>query len=1013
MRLRAFFACLGLCVWLGAQAQVPCCDLAGDVAQGLQLSFPDTTHPCLVQVCLPQFFDDACVDMALFHEPIWGDTSLPVVGPAPLQLCYQHEYTSSGTYTIVLPVQRFDPVTLEPCGEAALDTTITLSCDTSPGACCADPQAFQSLIDQGWQVSVDGCSVEICAPQFDDDCYVLTTMGPDWGDGSVTLPALSPLADCYAYTYAGDGTYIVSGVICEVDASGNLCWCAPMTTTVVVDACDSPPDTCCTDLPGFQSLIDQGWQVSVDSCTVQVCAPQFATDDCYWLSTADLDWGDGSGTLPVLSPLDSCYTHTYTSDGVYDISGVICELGLHDSLPCWCEAMHVTVAIDGCGTPPDTCCADRDAFLDKVHQGWEVYVYGHEVVICAPQFDSLCHLSMWTQPDWGDGSAGLPEVSPLQPCYTHVYDSCGTYRVRLTVCEHASDGCICWCEPVEVLVEVACPPGDLCCADTLAFYDRVVQGYEMAVDDCCVKLHPAALDSCDQVTQWCIDGLCVDGPFIDQDEFVWCFAQSGHHEICFTAELVDPLTGQVCAQATYCDTMYVDCAPACACGPWDLQYSVVTADIPPVSIHFGLSCGDTIFYDPQWLQFVVSGMAHCQPSPTWNCVAEPLEWKLVRPHPLDDLAGALGGNPFNLAFPPDAFEQPGLYRLLLYSKCGDELCACEIVIVVAEEDLCCTDEQAFYDRVQQGFDWDHVPGSPCCIVVEPAALTDCDLVGGWSWGDGQSAVGPFVPDEPVVHCYAQGGTYEICMSAVEVDPATGAVCWEAAVCDTLELSTCPSDPCGCSWSPVSIGTPAVTWAAECGDTLVLDLPCPTDEVVVAGVVSCVSDAPTGGPCDDPAHVTWVLHRPDSLPALEATVPGPHYTIVLTDSMLAAPGLYTLELYSTCDTVACSCRISFLYPCGTPTNVQRPEWTRGLRLVPNPAAQQAYVLVPAEAVGQLTGWRLQLLSAQGQRLQVLELGELAASRIVVELEGLPDAVYELVLFDAEGRPQWSHQLVKQE
>lgn len=97
---------------------------------------------------------------------------------------------------------------------------------------------------------------------------------------------------------------------------------------------------------------------------------------------------------------------------------------------------------------------------------------------------------------------------------------------------------------------------------------------------------------------------------------------------------------------------------------------------------------------------------------------------------------------------------------------------------------CCTDYQAFCDRVDAGFDIPFNNPTNCTVGVSPRALNECDQVF-WLWGDGTSSTAPW--NTSVTHIYSTPGTYTICMIVREVD-SNGEVCWEKEFCRTVEVN---------------------------------------------------------------------------------------------------------------------------------------------------------------------------------------------------------------------------------
>ena len=100
-----------------------------------------------------------------------------------------------------------------------------------------------------------------------------------------------------------------------------------------------------------------------DSCNVlTVDAPQFGP--CHWFGTSGPDWGDGSITLPVITPAVGAgpWTHTYNNDGSYDICITVFE-GEDIDNSCWQKDMCTTVQID-CSCDTTDLCDNLDLGLD-------------------------------------------------------------------------------------------------------------------------------------------------------------------------------------------------------------------------------------------------------------------------------------------------------------------------------------------------------------------------------------------------------------------------------------------------------------------------------------------------------------------------------------------------------------------------------------------------------------------------------------------------------------------------
>ena len=775
------------CASAKLHTQTPCCDFAGDLAQGWQVSYPDPANPCIVQVCAPQFFDDLCTEQIANSDLDWGDGTpvFPVL--TDMQDCYTHEYQTPGVYVISTPIIRMD-VTGGVCDSGVMAVTVEAGC--SANVCCSDQQQFLDKIAQGWQAEVDGCHLQLCAFQFlDNDCYYLSTSELDWGDGNVVLDVLTPFAGCYEHTYSGSGVYSIKATICEADENGNICWCAPMEITITV-----------------------------------VCAP-----------------------------------------------------------------------------PPPECCKDQEAFLDKIKQGWQVNQNECEVSLCAPQFDSSCYVLTWETPDWGDGSPGQPGNSPMQSCYSHTYDNSGSYEITATVCEVDSSGCICWCEQMNTVVEVDCGVPTDCCADSLGFFDRISQGFSISQQGCCINLKPKALGPCDVVTEWCFDGTCVPSSPAS-GAVTWCFDQSGSHEICMKAALIDPATGAICTDTVYCETITMECdSTDCVCGPWDLSYGIYAPN-SNVAFQEPVNCGDTINVLCGNSVCLIGQLNCIGQSADPTCEGTPLWWQITDPNnPLLQIHGDILTPDVAICLNDAILSQPGVYIFTIYGACGTNQCTCTIYLNVTEcNDICCANPDAFFDRVNEGFSL--VTQQGCCIVVEPKALNDCDVVTEWCF-DGVCVPGS---SGPTTWCFDQSGPHEVCMKAAMIDQ-DGNICAEAVFCDTLELN-CDQ---GCSCGPWEVEgvlydneQPAATldFEADCGDTI--EFGCNWDKLTLSGTVHCLPGPAVD--CKFPNFGYAVLYAPDNGPVINILLIGNTFGINLGSAFFSVPGTYKLVVGAQCGDASCEC-----------------------------------------------------------------------------------------------------------
>ena len=111
-------------------------------------------------------------------------------------------------------------------------------------ACCEDEEGFYDLLDMGWTVSQNGCSVTVSAPQL-DSCHWLSQSEPDWGDGSVAGQVITSATGTWTHVYSGGaGTVTMCATIFEGDNPEDACFSGEMCTEVELIDCPEPPVPC-------------------------------------------------------------------------------------------------------------------------------------------------------------------------------------------------------------------------------------------------------------------------------------------------------------------------------------------------------------------------------------------------------------------------------------------------------------------------------------------------------------------------------------------------------------------------------------------------------------------------------------------------------------------------------------------------------------------------------------------------------------------------------------------------
>lgn len=237
---------------------------------------------------------------------------------------------------------------------------------------------------------------------------------------------------------------------------------------------------------------------------------------------------------------------------------------------------------------------------------------------------------------------------------------------------------------------------------------------------------------------------------------------------------------------------------------------------------------------------------------------------------------------------------------------GTERAICmDTVYMDCIPNTCCTDYQAFMDRVNAGFDF-NFNAADCSISVTPNSLDSCQQVISWTWGDGNTSTGPFPSSISVNYHYEYDSDFTVCMTVAEYLPNADS-CWNATFCDTISVNCSPA--CQCSgFSNVTVSAGGSTpLALTCGGTA--SIACP-----VGGLNFSTNFACNLSSCV-PANMTWWLHKPFTTP-LFGNISGGGFTV--PEILLQGPGTYNLTLTGVCAGDSCTCmnQLVILEDCDT-------------------------------------------------------------------------------------------------
>jgi PKD repeat protein len=107
---------------------------------------------------------------------------------------------------------------------------------------------------------------------------------------------------------------------------------------------------------------------------------------------------------------------------------------------------------------------------------------------------------------------------------------------------------------------------DSCCVDSLGFVANVNAGFSWSLNAGCEYVFvPDQLNDCQQVLEWSWgDGEVSTGPFTGSSEIIHTFSESGEYVVCMQVAELDELTGAICWEAVFCDTLLLECGDLCA-----------------------------------------------------------------------------------------------------------------------------------------------------------------------------------------------------------------------------------------------------------------------------------------------------------------------------------------------------------------------------------------------------------------------------------------------------------------
>ena len=342
-------------------------------------------------------------------------------------------------------------------------------------------------------------------------------------------------------------------------------------------------------------------------------------------------------------------------------------------------------------------------------------------------------------------------------------------------------------------------------------------------------------------------------------------------------------------------------------------------------------CGDTLSVpcNPQFSP-VLTGAFNC----TGVCSQTGIIYEIRKPAGGQIVQqGVLTYPNFTLPLLASYFTSAGFYELTLIGQCGtvDTCKRCKFTLKV--DSCCCQNRDQFIQAVKNAVTVT-ANNALCKATVNIGNLPTCDMIPSINWGDGSSSTGPFMAGNMPMHTYSGSGTYFITFLAIEKN-ASGQICFEYAVRDSVKLMCMPSDTCLCrgfaSMSFYNSTWPTVSKPAKCDSTY--NLPCtPIGSLFyfhgnfLCSSVACMPDS-----------VSYSIGESGIKVISGNVVLNPmngsmgHFDVILDPALFTAGATYTMTVTGKCGTQVCSCKITFTFaPCGCLCETLFPDVAKGFK-----------------------------------------------------------------------------------
>jgi len=310
-----------------------------------------------------------------------------------------------------------------------------------------------------------------------------------------------------------------------------------------------------------------------------------------------------------------------------------------------------------------------------------------------------------------------------------------------------------------------------CCTDQKAFDDNSSLIVNIQVDQSVdsVRLNVGSLLACNRVTyiDWGDGTPITSGPIDANTRLTHSYPDNNVYEIQYLIqEFITEDSSQVCFEKLFSETVQI-LPDSCFCNAFSSMF--IRSSQGAMSIP--VSCGGaplTLACPPAGTGFSFTGLFECIGMTCQD--TSTISWRLTGPQGSE--VGLAATNPyFSIDLLPRYFTFPGVYTLSISGFCGNEICDCEIQLIVECQDLCaCTtqDIEAFEAAVDAGFT-QTIFNNSCKACFTPIALTDCETVT-WYINDTMSTpIGYTIGNQSFCYSFPSPDDYSIIMQVDRVE----------------------------------------------------------------------------------------------------------------------------------------------------------------------------------------------------------------------------------------------------